>query len=26
VEERCRVETPLLRQIERNQKVACHLA
>ena len=26
VEERCRVESPLLRQIERNQKVACHLA
>ena len=26
VEERCRVETPLLRQIKSNQKVACHLA
>jgi peptide/nickel transport system ATP-binding protein len=26
VEERCRVEIPLLRQIEKNQKVACHLA
>ena len=25
VEERCRVETPLLRQIKSNQKVACHL-
>jgi len=24
-EERCRVETPLLRQIKSNQKVACHL-
>ena len=26
VEERCRVETPLLRQIKSNQKVACHLS
>ena len=26
VEERCRFEIPLLRQIEKNQKVACHLA
>jgi peptide/nickel transport system ATP-binding protein len=25
LEERCRVETPLLRQIKSNQKVACHL-
>ena len=25
VEERCRFETPLLRQIKSNQKVACHL-
>ena len=25
VEERCHVETPLLRQIKSNQKVACHL-
>ena len=25
VEERCRVEAPLLRQIKSNQKVACHL-
>ena len=25
VEVRCRVETPLLRQIKSNQKVACHL-
>ena len=25
VEEHCRVETPLLRQIKSNQKVACHL-
>ena len=26
VEERCRVETPLLRQIKSNQKVACHFS